>query len=61
VGQRTLPRLERALDRTRGLTTEVLAYGKSAEPKPQARVRTNTLPKSSPLTGLDAGLEPKTA
>ena len=29
-----LPRLERALDRAARLTTEVLAYGKSAEPMP---------------------------
>src|SRR5205085_3182378 len=32
-----LPRLERALDRAVKLATEVLAYGKSAEPPPESR------------------------
>ncbi|HTX49514.1 MAG TPA: HAMP domain-containing sensor histidine kinase [Caulobacteraceae bacterium] len=37
VVARTLPRLERALDRAVTLATNVLAYGRSEEPEPSAR------------------------
>jgi len=50
-----LPRLERALDRAARLTTEVLAYGKSAEPTP-APVPTR-LAEVIAAAAEDAGLE----
>ncbi len=50
-----LPRLERALDRAARLTTEVLAYGKSAEPMPSPTVI--SLRDVATAAAEDAGLE----
>lgn len=54
---KALPRLERALDRASSLATNVLDYGKTAEPEPERR--SLALRAAVATAAEDAGLEPR--